>query len=265
MCLAINGPAITEYAYLDIGIGEECAGRVVLGLYGRDNPNTVQNFRGLGEGQLPHTVAISTPWGGLRLAEDLSEQAGGHMGSQPPMKTVSGTVGPPSMRSTATSSSWGGDIVNGDGTGGSALHGPTTYSENRNLQHSRGTISMIVDDNWEIRSQFFITAMVVPSLVKKCVAFGRVLSGMEVVDAVMRVRVDDQFRPLVKPRIIDCGTLTKEEALAPRPTHDRMLEGELSASSAGRGGPSTWQQQEQEQEQQRRKQQQQEQQQPQPL
>ena len=38
---------ITDQVYFDIGIGNENAGRIVIGLFGEDVPKTVDNFKTL--------------------------------------------------------------------------------------------------------------------------------------------------------------------------------------------------------------------------
>ena len=47
-CRGVRGPVVTDKAYLDISVGGEHAGRLVVGLFGKYNPETVKNFKGLG-------------------------------------------------------------------------------------------------------------------------------------------------------------------------------------------------------------------------
>ena len=78
----------------------------------------------------------------------------------------------------------GGDPKN-DGTGGSAL--PNLKAEFNYLPHVRGAVSAArADDNDSANSQFFIVFQPRLSLDKKYTVFGRVIQGMDYVDAIHR-------------------------------------------------------------------------------
>ena len=78
----------------------------------------------------------------------------------------------------------GGD-PKGDGTGGSQL--PNVPSEFNYLPHVRGAVSAArADDPNSANSQFFIVFQPKLNLDKKYTVFGRVLDGMQYVDAVER-------------------------------------------------------------------------------
>lgn len=98
----------------------------------------------------------------------------------------------------------GGD-PKGDGTGGSEKNIKGEFSENgvtNNMSHSRGVISMARSQaNDSASSQFFIMHADNTSLDGKYAAFGHVLEGMDVVDAICKkVEVQD-----------DNGTVNKED------------------------------------------------------
>ncbi|WP_128892514.1 peptidylprolyl isomerase [Erythrobacter sp. HKB08] len=73
----------------------------------------------------------------------------------------------------------------GTGTGGSQL--PDLEEEFNPMPHLRGTVSMArAEDEDSANSQFFITFMPRFSLDKRYTNFGRVISGMDGVDAITR-------------------------------------------------------------------------------
>jgi peptidylprolyl isomerase len=78
----------------------------------------------------------------------------------------------------------GGD-PKGDGTGGSTL--PNVKAEFNWLPHVRGAVSAArAEDNDSANSQFFIIFQPRLSLDKKYTVFGRVIAGMQYVDAITR-------------------------------------------------------------------------------
>ncbi|HSI19987.1 MAG TPA: peptidylprolyl isomerase [Sphingomonas sp.] len=78
----------------------------------------------------------------------------------------------------------GGD-PKGDGTGGSTL--PNVKAEFNFLPHVRGAVSAArAEDNDSANSQFFIIFQPRLSLDKKYTVFGRVIAGMQYVDAITR-------------------------------------------------------------------------------
>lgn len=93
----------------------------------------------------------------------------------------------------------GGD-PNGDGTGGPGYTIKDEFKEgNRN---DRGTISMANAGPNTGGSQFFINLVNNNFLDKKHPVFGRVVEGMDIVDAIGKVKTDFADRPVEEVRIL---------------------------------------------------------------
>lgn len=96
----------------------------------------------------------------------------------------------------------GGDPL-GNGTGGSSKTIKGEFSENgvkNSISHVRGVISMARSSDYNsASSQFFIVQKNTTSLDGQYAAFGKVISGMDVVDKIAKVKVED-----------DNGTVSKE-------------------------------------------------------
>lgn len=113
----------------------------------------------------------------------------------------------------------GGD-PNGNGTGGSKTNIKGEFSANgvkNDLRHTRGVISMARSSMPDsASSQFFIMHQDAPHLDGQYAAFGKVLSGMEVVDAICEnVPVTDNNGTVIKenqPVISSLRMITAEEA-----------------------------------------------------
>lgn len=74
---------------------------------------------------------------------------------------------------------------------------------NNPLKHSRGVISMArAYDPDSAGSQFFIMHRDAPHLDGQYAAFGRVVSGMELIDAIAETETDRNDRPLKDQKII---------------------------------------------------------------
>lgn len=93
----------------------------------------------------------------------------------------------------------GGD-PEGTGGGGSSL--PDLEAEFNDLLHMRGTVSMArTDDPDSANSQFFIMFTRNPSLDKKYTVWGRVIKGMEHVDAIARGEPPAEPTEIVSMRV----------------------------------------------------------------
>lgn len=95
-----------------------------------------------------------------------------------------------------------GGCPKGNGTGGPGYHikGEFAAAGFRNdLKHTRGVLSMArAADPDSAGSQFFIMHADAPHLDGQYAAFGKVVKGMETVDAIADVRTDFYDRPLEK-------------------------------------------------------------------
>ncbi|BAF26102.1 peptidyl-prolyl cis-trans isomerase [Oryza sativa Japonica Group] len=168
--------------FLDIAIGGEWVGRVVIELLADKVPDTAENFRRLCTGERAGRSGKS------RL----------HYKGSAFHRVVPGFM------------CQGGDITAGNGTGGeSALDGAARHfpDEGFAVKHDGpGVVSMANAGPNTNGSQFFITVDKAPWLDGRHVAFGRVVAGMGAVRAIDRTGT--WSGKTVKPVVItDCGVL----------------------------------------------------------
>ncbi|GFY86511.1 peptidyl-prolyl cis-trans isomerase [Actinidia rufa] len=171
--------------FLDVSIGGELEGRIVVELYRDVVPKTAENFRALCTGEKgigPNTGAPLHLKGSCfhRIIKGLMIQ--------------------------------GGDISAGNGSGGESIYGLKFEDENFDLKHERkGILSMANAGPDTNGSQFFITTTRTSHLDGKHVVFGKVTKGMGVVRSVEHVNTGENDYPTLDVIIADCGEIPEGE------------------------------------------------------
>lgn len=176
---------VNPRCYLDISIGGELEGRLVIELYKDIVPKTAENFRALCTGEKGIGPNTGVP---LHLKGSCFH------------RVIKGFM------------IQGGDISARNGTGGESIYGLKFEDENFELKHERkGMLSMANSGPNTNGSQFFITTTRTSHLDGKHVVFGRVIKGMGVVRSVEHTITGENDLPTQDVVIEDCGELLEGE------------------------------------------------------
>ncbi|KAF1741803.1 hypothetical protein MXB_4564 [Myxobolus squamalis] len=158
--------------FFDIEIGKQPAGRIVMELRPDVVPKTAENFR-----------ALCTMDKGFGFKNCKFHRIIPNFMCQ------------------------GGDITQGNGMGGKSIYGAKFQDENFQLRHTAsGDLSMANSGPNTNGSQFFICTSKTDWLDGKHVVFGKVVEGMEVVQA-MNGCGTTGGTPTSEVKIADCGQL----------------------------------------------------------
>ncbi|XP_030055054.1 probable inactive peptidyl-prolyl cis-trans isomerase-like 6 [Microcaecilia unicolor] len=165
------------FVYMNISIQENPIGRLLFELFSGMCPKTCENFRCLCTGE------AGTSESGLELTykESIFHQV--------------------------VKKGWiqGGDIKSGSGSGGESIYGITFRDESFAVpHHKRGILGMANKGTHTNGSQFYITLQPAPYLDRKCVAFGELIEGTEVLRELENVPTYNE-RPKIRCVITDCG------------------------------------------------------------
>ncbi|XP_072440595.1 peptidyl-prolyl cis-trans isomerase C-like [Chiloscyllium punctatum] len=175
-----RGPKVTAKVFFDIQIGGKDVGRIIIGLFGKVVPLTVDNFITLATGERGFGYKGSTFH---RVIKDFLIQ--------------------------------GGDITSRSGKGGKSIYGDIFPDENFKLKHyGVGWVSMANSGPDTNGSQFFISLTKPKWLDGKHVVFGKVISGMPVVHMIELQETNSENLPLQDCVIVNSGKIDVKEPFA---------------------------------------------------
>eukprot|EP01091_Cochliopodium_minus_P015442 TRINITY_DN5500_c0_g1_i1.p1 TRINITY_DN5500_c0_g1~~TRINITY_DN5500_c0_g1_i1.p1 ORF type:complete len:481 (-),score=182.94 TRINITY_DN5500_c0_g1_i1:37-1479(-) len=164
--------------FLEITIGEEVAGKMIIELYADKVPRTAINFRSLctgekGEGAKNTLHYLST------FIHKVEKGFG----------------------------IYGGDTEHKYGLGGESIYGSDFDNEGYHFKHdSEGVLTMVNNGKQKNTSLFMITCRAAPELDDKQVVFGKVIEGLDVLKKIENSETKSS-RPVVPIRVSGCGAV----------------------------------------------------------
>jgi len=161
---------VTQFANLTITIDDIQVGVLRIGLFGQTTPKTVANFA---------AICAGTP--GFSYKGSMFH------------RIIKGFM------------CQGGDITNGDGTGGKSIYGGNFPDENFNVTHRVGFVNMANAGPDTNGSQFSIMATIADWLNGHHVVFGKVIEGMDVFRKMENLPTNGADHPIPTPIISDCA------------------------------------------------------------
>lgn len=176
----------STYCWMLVRIGDMVQGRIVFQLHSAELPRTCENFMHLCRGDLPD-------------AESNGKKIKLHYKGSTFFRVVK--------------NGWiqGGDISGQSGNGGFSVYGRTFPDESFKMTHDGpGVLGMANDGEHTNSSSFYITTAKSSWMNGKYVAFGRVVEGLSVVEAIHNVETKHNQGPRIPVVIQDCGYLSMD-------------------------------------------------------
>ena len=158
-------------AYMDIMIGNNYLGQIIIELFDDIVPYTTKNFIYMVQNHYKNSIFH-------RIIDNFMIQ--------------------------------GGDYINGNGTGSNSIYGEQFPDENFDLKHNEKYLLSMANSGPNTNGcQFFITLDSLPHLDNKHVVFGRILddNSKKIIDKLASITVDANDKPTIDCKIIDSGLL----------------------------------------------------------